>query len=172
MIYREITVLYFINNETKKIGFSLDEIVEPGQHGWEVDCEERERVFTKFTNDGKVSKSQRSQLQIVNERAEELLAAELLLERDREADELLAKELVEQIDYAYLNADENTVWGTVKVHTSHIPDKFGFYKHYARQVPFEVVGLARQVSMIRRRHHLDPGFDFAGTTYLYQEVEM
>ena len=34
MIYREITVLYFVNNETKKIGFSLDEIAEPGQHGW------------------------------------------------------------------------------------------------------------------------------------------
>ena len=172
MIYREITVLYFINNESKKIGFSLDEIAAPGQHGWEVDCEEKERVFTKFTNKGKVSKPQRSQLQIVNERAEELLREELLVERGREADELLAKELVAQIDYCYLNADEDAPWGTVKVMTSHTPDKFGFYKHYARQVPLEVVGLARRVLSIRRRHHLDPDFDFEGTTYLYQEVEM
>lgn len=172
MIEREIKVLYFINNDTKKMGFSLDEIAEPGQHGWEVDCKEKEQVFTRFTNKGKVSKPQRSPLDIINERAEELLREELLVERDREADELLAKELVEQIDYAYLNADDDTVWGTVKVNSSHTPDKFGFYKHWARQVPFEVVDLARLVSSIRRRHHLDPGFDFEGTTYLYQEVEM
>lgn len=172
MINREIKVLYFINNVTKKIGFSLDEIAVPGQHGWEVDCQEKECVFTQFTNKGKVSKPQRSQLQVINERAEELLQEELLVERDREADELFAKELVEQIDYCYLNADEDAAWGTVKVRTSHTPDKFGFYKHYARQVPLEVVDMARRVSSIRRRHHLDPNFDFTGTTYLYQEVEM
>lgn len=172
MIEREIKVLYFINNDTKKMGFSLDEIAASGQHGWEVDCEEKERLFTRFTNKGKVSKPQRSQLQIINERAEELLREELLVERGREADELLAKELVEQIDDCYLNADENTVWATVKVSTSHTPNKFGFYKHWARQVPFEVVDMARRVSRIRRRHQLDPNFDFAGTTYLYQKVEM
>ena len=64
------------------------------------------------------------------------------------------------------------MWCTVKVTTSHTPNKFGFYKHWARQVPFEVVDMARRVSRIRRRHQLDPNFDFAGTTYLYQEVEM
>ena len=172
MIERKIKVLYFINNVTKKVSFSLDEIAEAGQHGWEVDFKEKERLFTKFTNKGKVSKSQRSCYQPINEQAEKLLAAELLVERDREADELLAKELVEQIDFCYLNADEDTVWGTVKVRSSHTPDKFGFYKHYACQVPFEVVDMARRVSSIRRRHHLDPNFDFTGTTYLYQEVEM
>lgn len=172
MIEREIRVAYFINNVTKKIGFDLDEIAAPGQHGWEVDCQEKERLFTRFTNKGKVSKPQRSQLQIVNERAEELLEKELLLERDREKDELVAKELVLEIDRAYLSADENTQWETVKVTYSHIPDGFGGCVQWWRQVPVEVAHMARRVSDIRRRHHLDPNFDFEGTAYLYQEAEM
>ncbi|MFK5676043.1 hypothetical protein [Ligilactobacillus sp. LYQ60] len=177
MINRTITVEYMINNETGKIGFSLKEIAEPGQHGWEVDCQEKERLFTRFTNKGKVSKPQRSSLAIINERAEELLQQELQIESEREVDTARALELVEIVDNAFMNTDKNTKWVTIKTKTSHSAwYRYGGQLHtpslYLTQVPASVEEQARELQSIRRKHQNDSMFDFNKTSYLKQEIRI
>lgn len=79
MINRTIKVKHMINNETGKVGLSLDEVASEGQRGWKVDCNEYTQTFTKFTNKGRVSKTEKSSFSIVNEKAEALLQQELAM---------------------------------------------------------------------------------------------
>lgn len=50
MIKENIKVEYLENTKTHKMGFTLDEIAEPGQPGWQVDYREYTSTFTNFTN--------------------------------------------------------------------------------------------------------------------------
>lgn len=52
MIKENIKVEYLENTKTHKMGFTLDEIAEPGQPGWQVDYREYTSTFTNFTNQG------------------------------------------------------------------------------------------------------------------------
>lgn len=174
MINRTIKVEYMINNETGKVGLSLDEIASEGQHGWEVDCNEYTQTFTKFTNKGRVSKTEKSSFSIVNEKAETLLQQELAIEADREADTARALELVEVVDKAYMNADEDTEWVTIKTKTSHSDwyqygGELNMPSVYLTQVPASVEEPARELQAIRRKHQNDSMFDFNKTSYLTRE---
>lgn len=174
MINRTIKVEYMINTETGKIGFSLKEIANEGQRSREVDYNEYTRTFTRFTNKGKVSKPERSPFSIVNKKAEAILQQELAIESDREADMAQALELVKIVNEAYMNADEDTKWVTIKTKTSHSD----WYKHggqlstpsvYLTQVPASVEKPARELQAIRRKHQNDGMFDFSKTSYLTRE---
>lgn len=174
MINRTIKVEYMINNETGKVGLSLDEIASEGQYGWEVDYNEYTKTFTKFTNKGLVSKTEKSSFSIVNEKAEAILQQELAVEADWEADTARALELVEVVDEAYMNADEDTEWVTIKTKTSHSD----WYQYggelntpsvYLTQVPASVEEPARELQAIRRKHQNDSMFDFNKTSYLTRD---
>lgn len=177
MINRTIKVEYMINKETGKLGFDLDEIASEGQRGWEVDYDEFVQTFTKFTNKGKVSKTEKSKYDIVNQKAETLLKAELEIENDCEADTQRALNLAKVVDNAYMNADENTEWVTIKTKTSHS----AWYQHggelnmpsrYLTQVPSCVEEQAKELQTIRRKHQNDNKFDFNKTSYLSREVRV
>ena len=177
MINRTIKVEYFINKETGKIGFDYAEIAKQGQKSWEVDAYELTETFTKFTNKGRVSKSDMSKYDIVNAKAEELLQKELQIESKCEDDEKVAIELAEIVTNAYINADENTEWKTIKTKTSHSDwYKFGGQLNtpsvYLTQVPAEVESQAKKLQGIRRKHQNDDGFDFEKTSYLTRKVRV
>lgn len=168
MIERNIHFIYFQNLVNGKIGFSLDEIAEPGQYGYEVECREVPVMFTRFTNNGKVSKPQRSQFELVNRHAEDLLAYELKLEHDTKRDELDAKELVAQIDDAYLGATLETEWQTVKREVDPICDGEEQRFEWRYQVPKSVAGLAHDVLAIAEKHANNPKFNRFATTFLFR----
>lgn len=57
MIKENIKVEYLKNTKTHKMGFTLDEIAEPGQPGWQVDYREYTSTFTDFTGNWEAKKT-------------------------------------------------------------------------------------------------------------------
>lgn len=189
MINRTIKVEYLRRREDSKIGLTSEDLVNPGQKPWEVDAIDLVETFTKFTDKGKVSKTQASIYEIVNKEAERKFAKELEIESQREADEKRAKELVYKInDYFEPNAlDRDEIkwdvihdgdfddaktpgWVTIKTKTSHSSWYQGAGElHrpslYHTQVPIAVEQEARELQAIRRKHQNDPKFNFLGTDY-------
>lgn len=177
VINRKIEIRYLVNKDNQKIGFTLDEIASDGQNGWEVDYIEKTEFFNKFTNKGKVSKSELSKYAIVNAKAEEMLQKQLEVEESREADTKRAIELKSIVDEAYFKADDNTVWTTIKEKTSHSD----WYQHggqlnmpsvYIYQVPKCVKDEAVELQMIRSKHTNDAEFDFDKTSYNHRKVRI
>ncbi len=189
MINRKIEVNYLRRRSDSKIGLTAEELTAPGQQPWEVDAIDLSETFTRFTNRGKVSKTQASVYSIVNEEAERKLAEELEIESQREADEARALELAKYINNYYedhnltseeLEWDELTQgtfddsktpgWVTIKTKTSHSNWYQGAGEMhspsvYYTQVPATVEQEARELQSIRRKHQDDLKFDFFDTDY-------
>ena len=189
MINRRIEVNYLRRRSDSRIGLAPEDLAEPGQRPWEVDAIDLSEMFTKFTNRGKVSKTQASAYQIVNEEAERKLAKELEVESQREADEKRAKELAQKINHYFEANDINQAevewdeltqgafddsktpgWVTIKTKTSHSgwyqgAGEFHSPSLYPTQVPVAVEQEARELLAIRRKHQCDLKFDFIETDY-------
>lgn len=189
MINRRIEVEYLRRRRDSKIGLTYEDLTEVGQQPWEVDAIDLSETFTKFTNRGKVSKTQASIYQIVNEEAERKLAEELQIESQREADEDQAKNLATIINRYFENneLDQGEIewdviqegdfedaktpgWVTIKTKTS----RSSWYQGagelnspslYHTQVPIAVEQEARELQAIRRKHQNDYEFNFVGTGY-------
>lgn len=189
MINRRIKVDYLRRRQDSRIGLTPEDLAEPGQQPWEVDAIDLSETFTKFTNRGKVSKTQASPYSIVNEEAERKLAEELEIESQREADEARALELAKYINNYYedhnltseeLEWDELTQgtfddsktpgWVTIKIKTSHSEwyqgaGELNSPSVYYTQVPTAVAKEARKLQAIRKKHQNDIKFDFALSDY-------
>lgn len=189
MINREIKVEYLRRREDGKIGLTSEDLTKPGQKPWEVDAIDLSIVFTKFTNSGRVSKTDASPYKIVNAEAERRLAEELAIESQRDADEARAKELAHEINHYFkdnhLSSDEvewdiidkgsfydakTPGWVTIKTKTSHSnwyqgAGELNSPSLYHTQVPVAVEQEARELQAIRRKHQNDFKFDFLGTDY-------
>lgn len=189
MIKRTIKVEYLRRRKDSKIGLTYEDLAEAGQKPWEVDAIDLVETFTLFTDRGKVSKTQASAYQIVNEEAERKLAKELEVESQREADEARAEELAHKINHYYeakninsfeIEWDELTQgtfddaktpgWVTIKTKTSHSEWYQGAGElHspsvYYTQVPTAVENEARELQAIRRKHQNDLSFNFALSDY-------
>ncbi|WLW45150.1 hypothetical protein [Limosilactobacillus fermentum] len=189
MIKRTIKVEYLRRRKDSKIGLTNEDLAEAGQKPWEVDAVDLAETFTLFTNRGKVSKTQASAYEIVNEEAERKLAELLEVESQRKADEKRAKELAKKINHYFkdnnLSSDEiewDTVnngsfsddktpgWVTIKTKTSHSnwyqgAGELHSPSLYHTQVPATVEQEARELQAIRRKHQNDFKFDFFGTEY-------
>lgn len=189
MIKRTIKVEYLRRRQDGKIGLTYEDLTKQGQKPWEVDAIDVSETFTKFTNQGKVSKTQASAYEIVNAEAERKLAEELEIESQREADEKRAKKLAHKINHYFkdngLSSEEvewdilskgsfrdgkTPGWVTVKVKTSHS----AWYQGagdlhspsiYFTQVPLDVEKEARELQEIRMKHQNDLSFDFLRTDY-------
>ncbi|MEK1388920.1 hypothetical protein HCZ95_09405 [Limosilactobacillus fermentum] len=189
MIKREIKVEYLRRRQDSKIGLTYEDLAEDGQEPWEVDAIDLSETFTKFTNRGKVSKTQASQYSIVNEEAERMLAEELKIESQREADEARAKKLAHKINHYFaannLSSEEvewdvinkggfrdgkTPGWVTIKVKTSNSKwyqgaGELHSLSLYYTQVPLAVEEEARELQAIRRKHQNDFKFNFLETDY-------
>lgn len=173
MIEENIKVEYLENTKTHKMGFTLDEIAEPGQPGWQVDYREYTSTFTNFTNKGKVSKPQRSKFDLVNQKAEELLQARLDIKNNTKADMQRAIALAKIVN----NASWDDDFVTIKGKTSHSSwyqhsGELNDVSHYLYQVPAKVANQAKELQAIRRKHQNDDSFDFVATSYLTKEVRI
>lgn len=189
MIDRKIKVEYLRRREDSKIGLTYEDLAKPGQAPWEVDAIDLSETFTKFTNGGRVSKTQASPYDLVNEAAERKLAKELEIESQREDDEKRGKELATIInryfedngldrgtvewDMIYEGSFDDTKtpgWVTIKTKTSHSAwyqgaGEINSASTYHTQVPAAVEQEARELQAIRRKHQNDRDFDFWSTSY-------
>ena len=195
MIYEKIEVKYYIRKDNRKIFFDYKKIAEPGEKAWLVDTIDRTEKFTVFTNKGKVSKSQRSKYDVVNEEAERKLQERLALKAQTAIDLPRAIELANVVDkafedkmndlfleYDYLEEgdfdDSKTPgWVTIKIKTSHSnwydnDDVFNAPSTYHYQVPIEVEKEARELQAIRRKHQGDNTFRFWECDYRKREVRV
>ncbi|MDE7523159.1 hypothetical protein ACNYMP_05585 [Ligilactobacillus salivarius] len=195
MIYEKIEVKYYIRKDNRKIFFDYKKIAEPGEKAWLVDTIDRTEKFTVFTNKGKVSKSQRSKYDVVNEEAERKLQERLALKAQTAIDLPRAIELAKVVDkafedkmndlfleYDYLEEgdfdDSKTPgWVTIKIKTSHSnwydnDDVFNAPSTYHYQVPIEVEKEARELQAIRRKHQGDNTFRFWECDYRKREVRV
>lgn len=189
MINKKIEVEYLRRRQDGKVALTDEDLTEAGQQSWEVDSICLTRVFTLFTNRGKVSKTQASPYAIINEEAERKLAELLEIESRREADEKRAKELAHKINHYFeansLNQgevewDELTQgafddsktpgWVTIKTKTSHSnwyqgAGELHSPSLYHTQVPVAVEKEARELQDIRRKHQNDLSFNFMESDY-------
>lgn len=195
MIYEKIEVKYYIRKDNRKIFFDYKKIAEPGEKAWLVDTIDRTEKFTVFTNKGKVSKSQHSKYDVVNEEAERKLQERLALKAQTAIDLPRAIELAKVVDkafedkmndlfleYDYLEEgdfdDSKTPgWVTIKIKTSHSnwydnDDVFNAPSTYHYQVPIEVEKEARELQAIRRKHQGDNTFRFWKCDYRKREVRV
>jgi len=195
MIYEKIEVKYYIRKDNRKIFFDYKKIAEPGEKAWLVDTIDRTEKFTVFTNKGKVSKSQHSKYDVVNEEAERKLQERLALKAQTAIDLPRAIELAKVVDkafedkmndlfleYDYLEEgdfdDSKTPgWVTIKIKTSHSnwydnDDVFNAPSTYHYQVPIEVEKEARELQAIRRKHQGDNTFRFWECDYRKREVRV
>ncbi len=189
MINRTIKVEYLRRRNDSKIGITYEDLTKPGQNPWEVDAIDLVETFTKFTNKGKVSKTQASAYKIVNEEAERKFAKELEIESQREADEKWAVKLAKIInryfndnkldtwgfdwniiDQGYFDDSKTPGWVTIKTKTSHsswydLGGELNSTSVYHTQVPIAVEQEALELQAIRRKHQNDTKFNFWGTDY-------
>ncbi|WLW45099.1 hypothetical protein [Limosilactobacillus fermentum] len=163
MIKRTIKVEYLRRRKDSKIGLTNEDLAEAGQKPWEVDAVDLAETFTLFTNRGKVSKTQASAYEIVNEEAERKLA-ELL-------DNLSSDEIEwDTVNNGSFSDDKTPGWVTIKTKTSHSnwyqgAGELHSPSLYHTQVPATVEQEARELQAIRRKHQNDFKFDFFGTEY-------
>lgn len=182
MIYEEITVQWY-ENSVRERGLDYDLFVDKS-----ASIYDRFTTFTKFTNKGKVSKTQKHNFGFVNEEAERLLAERLEIKAQAEEDEKRAIELAKIVDKAFegredaedIDFDEvaegksfdssfTPGWATIKIKESH-SSWYSSHEEYGRslyltQVPVEVMKEAKELQAIRRKHQGDGCFNFDTTWY-------
>lgn len=186
MIYEKITVHYYSNNN-REVALDYEDFEDKNADVFDRFCE-----FTKFKNNGEVSKTEASQYSFVNKEAERLLAERLKVKAQTKEDEKRAIELAQIVNKAFEGRDDlgnieidieedghfydgmTPGWVTIKTKWSH--SKW-YRRHdenwktaYHTQVPIEVEKEARELQAIRRKHQGDDSFDFFETWYRRRTV--
>lgn len=179
MIKETIKVEYIINRENGKVGLTYNDVADEGQKSWEVDSIETCHVFTKFTNKGKVSKSEASKYAVVNEEAERLFQKRLEIKNSRETDTERALALAKIVnDASWYDADGELVdMVTISEKSSHSrwyegAGELHDISLYVKQVPASVAEEAQELHSIRKKHQGDNDFDFMNTSINYYEVRI
>lgn len=172
MIYRDITVEYYVNRASRKVFFDFDDAADPGKEAYESEIFERGRTYHMFKNNGHVSIRDCSSIDLVNQEAERLLQEELKIEAEGEKDHERAVQLAKIINEAdYENATE---WVIIKEKTSHSKwyQSWNGFGHspsiYEYAVPADVADLAKEHFKIRRKHQGDPLFEFFDNDIKYR----
>lgn len=164
------------------------------EKSWEKGLDYRTKTFSTFKNNGKVSKTDSSEYDIVNREAERKLEERMQLKSETARDQKRAEELAEKINHTfeekglqeeevewnylergnYTNADCKDGWTTISVKTSHSRwygnDVPNAPSTYYVQVPDEVADEAKELHAIRLKHHDDNTFDFPKTDYMKRTV--
>lgn len=143
----------------------------------------KKHVFSKFTNKGRLSKSELNGLpeeeaKVFKADAEKQLAAMLELEASTKADTEKALKLANIVNSANWDNLHDKDFAVIKVKDSHS----NWYKgglgtmhapsEYLTVVPVSVAKEAKQLQEIRRKHQGDPTFDFAKTNYRTIEIRV
>lgn len=178
MIKEKIKVEFSIRKDNGAIALKdYRDFAKAGENLMDIDAIDTQYIFYTFKNNGKVSKTNCSRFDKVNQEAERLLAERLAVKNSSQADMRQAKKLAAIVNEAYSNRNSETKWVTIKIKNSHS----NWYKHggelnsvseYLTQVPNEVKKEARELQNIRRKHQNDDTFDFAETSYLSREVRV
>lgn len=134
------------------------------------DWRETKLIFTKFTNKGKVSKTDDNFNSRFAPEAEKLFQEWQEIIAETEKDMTRALELAEIVN----NADFNEELRIVSTKTS----RSEWYKHagefnmrsqYSKMVPVSVLAEAKELQAIRKKHQGNKNFDFYATEYKYIE---
>lgn len=132
--------------------------------------------FSKFTNSGKLSKSDSNYYLIetmpeLKERAEKALAQHLTVIESTKADMARALELKAIINDADFNGELVTISSKVS-HSKWYQGagQLNGRSVYLKQVPATVINEAKELQSIRRKHQGNESFDFVTTNYKYIEV--
>lgn len=143
----------------------------------------KKHIFNKFTNKGKLSKSELKGLsideaKIFKANAEKQLAEILKIEKSTNVDMEKALKLVNIVNSTNWDNLTNKDFAIIKVKTSHSK----WYKHtsnkiytpseYLTLVPVVVAKQAKELQAIRRKHQNDPTFDFNKTNYKTKTVRV
>ena len=140
----------------------------------------RKHLFTKFTNSGKLSKTELKGLstdeaEVFKNAAEEKLAAMLKLESETKADTKRALELAKIVNSANWDNIQNKDLAVIKVKDSHSKwysngvGEMHIPSEYLTVVP---VSVAKELQDIRRKHQNDSTFDFTKTAYKSREIRV
>lgn len=143
----------------------------------------RKHLFTKFTNSGKLSKTELNGLssdeaEVFKNAAEEKLAAMLKLESETKADTKRALELAKIVNSANWDNIQNKDLAVIKVKDSHSKwysngvGEMHIPSEYLTVVPVSVAKEAKKLQDIRRKHQNDSTFDFTKTTYKSHEIRV
>lgn len=143
----------------------------------------KKHAFSKFTNSGKLSKSELKGLsddeaRIFKADAEKQLAAMLELESSTKADTEKAIKLAKVVNNANWDGLADKDLAVIKVKNSHS----NWYKGglgemhapsvYLTIVPVSVAKEAKELQNIRRKHQGDSTFDFSKTNYKTREIRV
>lgn len=194
MINEKIKVDYYIRKDNGDIFFDYKKFAELAGNAL-VDVIDATEEFTVFTDEGKVSKSQRSKYELVNREAERKLQELLALKAQSSTDLSRAVELAETINEAFkiknhspfmeyncleegdFDDSKTPGWVTVKVKISRY-DRYtgndvldGVSVDYY-QVPIEVEKEARELQAICRKHKDDNTFSFWQCDYYQRRVRV
>ena len=195
MINEKIVVDYYIIKDSGKIFFDYNKFAELAGNASLVNIIDMTEEFTIFTDEGKVSKPQRSKYELVNKEAERKLQEHLVLKAQTEVDLPKAIELAKVVntafkakncspfmEYNYLEegdfSDSKTPgWVTIKIKTSHSgwcydDGVLNSLSTYYYQVPTEVEKEAKELQAIRRKHKGDNTFSFWQCDYYRREVRV
>lgn len=186
MIKDRVEVEYYYNVDTRKAALNQEEI-ERFENGVCADSIAiYVKTYTKFTNKGKVSKTEASRYDWMNAEAERIHAHHEQIKADREADMARAIELKKIVDGSFKLGDEapmdyDTLDGdfddsmvpgfvTIKIKTSHSlwyqnAGSLNSASQYYTMVPKTVEKEARELQVIRHKHQYDDKFDFCATDY-------
>ena len=143
----------------------------------------KKHVFTKFTNSGKLSKTELNGLssdeaEVFKNAAEKKLATMLKLESETNADTKRALDLVEIVNSANWDNIQNKDLAVIKVKNSHSSwynggeGELHSPSEYLTVVPDSVVKEAKELQAIRRKHQNDATFDFSNTSYKCREIRV
>lgn len=212
MIVRQIKVAFYHNVKTgewcndpsKKYGNEYDDDLPISQYwstaAYQKDSDDptkspnRKRfwhkevhVFKKFTNNGKLSKTElrnlaEDEVAIFKPIAERKFAAEIakekMFERDRDKDTARALELKAIVDNANWENIQNKNLAVIKVKDSHskwysnVIGEMHVPSEYLTVVPVSVAKEAIELQKIRRKHQGDPKFNFWETSYKCREIRV
>lgn len=143
----------------------------------------KKHVFSKFTNSGKLSKTELNGLpegeaRIFKAEAEKQLADMLELETSTKADTEKAMKLAQVVNNANWDGLTDSELAVIKVRTSHS----NWYKggegelhtpsEYLTVVPTTVAKEAKELQNIRRKHQCDSTFNFAKTNYRIRVIRV
>ena len=195
MINEKIKVDYYIRKDSGKIFFDYKKFAELAGNALLIDIIDMTEEFTIFTDEGKVSKPQRSKYELVNKEAERKLQECLALKAQTEIDLPKAIELAKIVNEAFkakncspfmeynhleegdFSDDKTPGWVTIKIKTSHSgwcydDDVINTPSTYYYQVPAEVEKEAKELQTIRRKHKGDNTFSFCQCDYYRREVRV
>lgn len=143
----------------------------------------KKHVFSKFTNKGKLSKTElnglpENEAKVFKADAEKQLAAMLELETSTKADTKKALKLADIVNSTNWDDLSDKDFAVIKVKNSHS----NWYKgglgemhapsEYLTVVPVAVAKEAKELQNIRRKHQGDSTFDFAKTNYRTREIRV